>query len=92
MEVGPVEEEFECGLVEGREIGRLGREADFGGQAFAIFVFGQLRQVELAAFRGLDARGLGLGRRGAGVDVGRVVGDCGFGELFLRHFVGDVGA
>jgi len=45
VEVGPVEEGFDGVVVEGGEVGRLGREADFGGLAFGVFVFGDLGEV-----------------------------------------------
>ena len=91
VEVWPVEEELEGGLVQGWEVCRLGREADLGSEAFGVSVFGQLGEVELGAFGGGDARGGGLWCRGTGVDRGRIVGDCGLGEFFLGDLVGDVG-
>ena len=92
MEVWAVEKEFKGCLVQRRQVLRLGREADFGGQASGVFVFGELGEIELGAFGGGYTRsGCVLGRGAAG-DGGWVVGDCGFGELFLSDFVGDVGA
>lgn len=45
VEVGPVEEGFDGVVVEGGKVGGLGREADFGGLAFGVFVFGDLGEV-----------------------------------------------
>lgn len=87
VEVGAVEECFDGGVVEGREVGGLGGEADLGGLALGVFVFGDLGKVELRGAGGGAFRG-----RGARVHGGWVIGDGGFGKLLLGDFVGDVGS